>query len=113
MLSALKATSLTNPLGTAAASQYTALAQNYSSQSSTDVQVAMGYREKLAKLQPDNALNQLGLGYDAANSRQYPQAVTALEAYLKLAPDSQQASQVKALITQLKALSASGTVPGQ
>ena len=112
-LSALKATSLTNPLGTAAASQYTALAQNYSSQSSTDVQVAMGYREKLAKLQPDNALNQLGLGYDAANSRQYPQAVTALEAYLKLAPDSQQASQVKALITQLKALPASGTVPGQ
>ena len=73
----------------------------------------MGYREKLAKLQPDNALNQLGLGYDAANSRQYPQAVTALEAYLKLAPDSQQAAQVKALITQLKALSASGTVPGQ
>ena len=61
---------------------------------------------------PSNALNQLGLGYDAANSRQYPQAVKALEAYLKLAPDSQQTAQVKALVTQLKALAASGTVPG-
>ena len=75
-------------------------------------QVALGYRQTLAKLQPKNPLNQLGLGYDAANARQYAAAVTALQEYLKLAPDSQQAAQVKSLVKELQALAAS-PVPGQ
>jgi tetratricopeptide (TPR) repeat protein len=113
VLNAVKATNLTNSVGSAAGSQYEALATNYNTQASTDVQVALGYRNTLEKLSPTNALNQLGLGYDAANARQYPQAIKALKAYLKLAPDSTQAPQVKQLLAELQTLAGTSTTPGQ
>jgi tetratricopeptide (TPR) repeat protein len=107
VLNALQATDLANPIAAAAASKYQTQAQTYSSQSSTDVQVALGYRQTLAKLSPSNALNQLALGYDAANAQQYPIALTALKKYLVLAPSSTQAAQVKSVVKQLEAITAS------
>ncbi len=102
-------------MASADASQYQTPASTYSAAASTDTGQALGYRETLSKLQPKNASNQLALGYDAANSRQYPQALAALRDYLKLAPSSTAAPQVKQAIAQLKVLAASGSsaIPGQ
>ncbi len=112
-LNGIKATDLaTNPVAEASASDFQTAATNYSSQSSTDVQVALGYRKTLAAKQPDNALNQLALGYDAANARQYAESVTALKKYLALAPDATQAAQVKALLKQLEPLASAGVPSG-
>jgi tetratricopeptide (TPR) repeat protein len=109
-LSAISATSLaTNPVATADASQYQTPESTYSAQASTDTSQAMGYRQTLATLQPKNASNQLGLGYDAANARQYTVSLKALREYLKLAPNSSAATQVKQAIAQLKVLAAQGS----
>ncbi len=110
--SAIKADQLaTNPVATAAASGFSTQAQTYQSQQSTDTQVALGYRKILAAKDPKDALNQLGYGYDAANTRDYPTAIKALQTYLKLAPTSTQAPQVKQLIKELQSISGATTTP--
>ena len=113
VLNGLKATSLaTDPVATAAGSQYQALATNYSSQSSTDVQVALGYRQTLAKLQPEESPEPARTGLRRRQRPSVRGRRHGPQEYLKLAPDSQQAAQVKSLVKELQALAAS-PVPGQ
>lgn len=95
---------LTDPLGGQVGSTYQQQASTYEQAATGDYTQALGYRQKLATLDSSNAINQLLLGNDAANTRSYAVAVTAFEAFLAKAPASPQAAQVRQLLKVLKPL---------
>lgn len=60
--------------------------------------------EAAAAADPTNAMAQYQLGMTSLNLGQIPQAVAALEAYLKVAPDGEKAAEVKAALPALQTM---------
>jgi tetratricopeptide (TPR) repeat protein len=69
-------------------------------------QEAAAWRE-LTQLEPDDANNWLSLGLAAQQAGDFPEAIRAYTRYLRLAPDSPQASQIRQLVKQLRQQAAS------
>jgi len=69
---------------------------------SGDFAAAKEQFEAATKADPNNALAQYQLGMASLNLGQIPDAVAALEAYLKAAPDGDKAAEVKAALPALQ-----------
>jgi cytochrome c-type biogenesis protein CcmH/NrfG len=80
------AAALTNPLITILAQPDQTIESTYETSAITDYAQAMGLRQKVVKLQPKNANDQLLLARDAYATQSYAIVATSLQAYLTLSP---------------------------
>jgi tetratricopeptide (TPR) repeat protein len=102
------APALTHSLQQALAQPYTTKVQNLQAHISSDYLQATAIRQKLVNLDSKNAPYQFALAQDAAAGQQYATAVKALQAYLDLEPNLDQATRQQ-LEQTLKALKSVAT----
>jgi tetratricopeptide (TPR) repeat protein len=106
------ASAFTHPLLTTLAQPATTLAQTLETSAITDFSQAMGLRQNLVKLSPNNADYQLFLAKDANATQSYAIVATALQAYKKLSPSltKAQKAQIQQEIVRFRLLAK--TTPG-
>jgi cytochrome c-type biogenesis protein CcmH/NrfG len=103
------APALSHPLMNTLAQPANAIASTLESSAISDFAQAMGYRQKLAKLSPNNASYQLLLASDAYATQAYATVATALERYLALSPNltKKQRTDLQKQIIQFKLMAKS------
>jgi cytochrome c-type biogenesis protein CcmH/NrfG len=107
------APALSHSVQEALAQPYTARVQTLQSQIGSDYLQATAIRQKLVKLDPQNAPYQFALAQDAAAGQQYPTAAKALKAYLDLEPnlDTATRQQLEQTLKALQSFGASSSTP--
>jgi tetratricopeptide (TPR) repeat protein len=95
---------LQNPLVDAAAAPYQQRATELSSKAQADYQQAVAIRRQLVQIDPQSPDYRFVLAQDALSAADYPTALSALEAYLRLEPDAPNKQEIQGVITQLEAL---------
>lgn len=106
---------LTHPLITVLAQPAQTVASTYETSAITDYAEAMSLRQKVVKLQPKSANDQILLARDAYATQSYGTVATALQAYLTLSPNltKAQRKQLQQQIVQFQLLAKSSpTSPG-
>jgi tetratricopeptide (TPR) repeat protein len=88
-------TALTQPLMTTLATPAQTVASTLETSAITDYAQAMGLRQRLVKLAPQNGDYQLLLARDAYATQSYAIVATALEQYVKLTPTLSKANKTK------------------
>jgi cytochrome c-type biogenesis protein CcmH/NrfG len=102
---------LTNPLITVLAQPAQTIASTYETSAITDYAQAMSLRQKIVKLQPKNANDQILLARDAYATQSYAVVATSLQAYLALSPNltKVQRKQLQQQIAQFQLLAKSSS----
>lgn len=105
---------LTNPLITILAQPAQTISSTYETSAITDYAQAMGMRQKVVKLQPKNANDQILLARDAYATQSYAVVATSLQAYLALSPGLTKADkkQLRQQITEFQLLAKSSGSSG-
>jgi cytochrome c-type biogenesis protein CcmH/NrfG len=104
---------LTHPLITILAQPAQSIGSTYETSAITDYAQAMSLRQKVVKLQPKNANDQILLARDAYATQSYGIVATALQAYVTLSPNltKAQRKQLQQQIIQFQLLAKSSS-PG-
>jgi cytochrome c-type biogenesis protein CcmH/NrfG len=102
---------LTHPLITVLAQPAQTIASTYETSAITDYAQAMSLRQKVVKLQPKNANDQILLARDAYATQSYAIVATSLQAYLALSPNltKAQRKQLQGQIAQFQLLAKSSS----
>ncbi len=98
-----------DPIGEAVSTQASQVVSEAYAKAQASFQKAEDTYVKLVAVAPNDPNIQLELAQAAQQSGDYPRAITAYQAFLKLAPDDPSADIVKQQITQLKAAQASAS----
>lgn len=105
---------LSHPLLQTLAQPFTTKVSTFETSAITDYAQAMGMRQKIAKLSPQDAAAQLALARDAYATQSYGTVATALQAYLDLSPNltKAQKAQLRQQVAQFRLLAKQSATAG-